>query len=425
VRDDVDLYDLNQWLSFLELRHTNVIQLGLERVTHVADTLNILTFDCPIILVAGTNGKGSTVAMLEAIYTRCGYQVGAYTSPHLLQFNERIRVNGQMVDDDSLCRAFLAIEQARGDVDLTYFEVATLAALLLFKRDLDIIILEVGMGGRLDATNIVSPSLSIITGIDWDHQAYLGDTLEAIAFEKAGIIRYNIPVIFADTTRFKAIIDKASAEDASLWALGDGYHFDCLDDNRFIMTYGDGRQVTYPKPHLNLKAATAALMAVSYLQAQLPVDEATIDAALQSVTHPGRLQWLNTKIPTLLDVAHNPQSVSNLANYLKNVPCKGKIYAIFGVLADKDIKPMLESISDVIDVWLLVDLPKPRGMKASALRNYFEGLDACIEGEYATALDAYESLQTMADARDIIVIFGSFLTVANYLMGKSDEVVYR
>lgn len=312
---------INEWLHDLETRNTHEIQLGLTRIMEVAQKLCLQLPGCPVITVAGTNGKGSTVTALEMIYHVAGYKVGAYTSPHLIQFNERIRVNLTPISDDDLCQAFSIIEEARGETLLTYFEMTTLAALWYFKKmELDIIILEVGLGGRLDATNIVDAELSIITTIDFDHQEYLGNTLDAIGYEKAGILRSGKPFIYADINPPASVtqVAKQLGVPAYLWS----QEFSIQEeDSVWSLHYeeklGFSSVSGLSKPSIQLKSAAAAITASVLLEHHLPVTPSHFQVAMQRIYIPGRLQLHEGRVSTLFDVSHNPQSARLLADTLR------------------------------------------------------------------------------------------------------------
>lgn len=407
---------LSEWLQNLEFRHQQIIHLGLENILKVAAHFSLTSFPCTVIHVAGTNGKGSTVALLEAIYSHQGYRVGCYTSPHLCRFNERIRINQCMVSDEMLVNALNVIDSMPDSKNLTYFEMTTLAALWIFKQcALDVMIIEVGLGGRLDATNILNTNLSVITGIALDHQDYLGTDLSSIAKEKAGIIKENIPVIYCDNTERNIFLDVAHKKNAPIYSLAWDMNYEVKGDV-WSLIYS-GQVIKYPLPKLHIRSAFAACVATRILANKLPVDNESVTHALLNTVNPGRLQWLSEYPNVLIDVAHNEESAIYLSNYLKNYKNKYqcKIYTVFGALKDKSIDKMVSTMSGVIDSWALCSLPSIRGEAPSQLRNYILSLDARIEGEYANPLEAFHTVNSQCASNDIIVIWGSFFTVSDVI----------
>lgn len=387
--------------------------MELSRVEAVAKSLGLKPFSCPVIMIAGTNGKGTTAAFLEEVYCTAGYKTGVYTSPHLLHFNERIRLNQSSISDDALVFAFQQIEVARKEIELTYFEATTLAALVYFQSlPLDVLILEVGMGGRLDAVNIVKPNITIITCIDFDHMAYLGDTLEKIAFEKAGIIRADTPVIFGGRVALRPIIEQAKDLSAPLYIIGESFDIQKTPDGlTFIDESGD---IKLPATHFHKDMIACGLKAIKLLK-KLPVSSEILQNSLFNLQHYGRLQWIDEPVPTLLDVAHNPQSIQNLADYLKKDRSKGRLLAVFSALDDKNISVMIKIMNELIDVWFLCSLETPRAVDKDKLRNMFNLLEANVEGEYADPLSAYDAACQYAHEDDCVIVFGSFLTVTPVL----------
>lgn len=414
---------LTDWLNYLENRHSQEIQLGLSRVQVLAHDLSVLPDPekTLVITVAGTNGKGSTIAALEAIYCAAGYQVAKYTSPHLLHFNERIVVNGISITDVELCNAFTMIEskaQERSEpIALTFFEMATLAALWYFKKHaLDVILLEVGMGGRLDATNIVDADLAVITTIDLDHQTWLGETKEAIGYEKAGILRAGKPFVYADTNPPESILNQAKLLQTPMQCLDVTYRFQIKDKSLEIMTQC-GENILFPLPKIHLKAAAAALIVSECLQQRLAIEREHQIQAMQTVTIPGRVQCIQGEVNTLLDVAHNPQSVNYLAEFIKQYPSKKKVYAVFSALQDKDLCGLIEPMKSLVDTWYPALLQSKRASSWPQLRQAFAAVDR--EGSlqetiicYNSPSIAYHAAKKRAKAGDLIVVYGSFLTVA-------------
>ena len=397
--------------------------LGLERVVRVKAALQ-QTQRCPLIIVGGTNGKGSTCAYLEAIYAIAGYRVGCYTSPHLLDYNERVRVDNAPVDDATLCSAFARVEAARqaaGEVALTYFEFGTLAAWEVFAtRQVEVIILEVGLGGRLDAVNVYDADCAVVTGIALDHTDWLGNTREAIGFEKAGIYRRGKPAICADPEPPQSLVDHAVVIGADLQLLGRDFGY-----------LGDGAQWTFwgrnglrrsglPNPALRgacqMRNAAAALAVVELLAGRLPAAAPAVRRGLVEIDLPGRFQVLPRgpgSPAIILDVAHNPQAVATLADNLAAMGAFAKTIAVVGMLADKDIAGALAALAGQIDVWLLAGLDTPRGAPASALAAVVAGnkLGGSVEC-FASPGEAYTCAAKRAREDDRILVFGSFLTVA-------------
>ncbi|AOI72932.1 bifunctional tetrahydrofolate synthase/dihydrofolate synthase [Burkholderia ubonensis] len=428
---------LDAWLSHLERAHPVGIDMGLTRIGQVKAALG-LEFACPVITVGGTNGKGSTCAFLETILVRAGYKVGCHTSPHLLAFNERARVNGETVADDALLPHFEAVEAARTSlpepVSLTYFEFTTLAILHLFAaRGLDAVILEVGLGGRLDAVNIIDTDCAIVTSIDIDHTEYLGDTREKIAFEKAGIFRPGKPAICGDPAVPQTLIDHADAIGADLWLVGRDFRYEAQPGAERQQWSYLGRDKRYPAlayPALRganqLINASAALAALESLRAVLPVSAQDIRLGLANVELPGRFQVLPGKPAIVLDVAHNPHAAAVLAQNLGNMGFFPYTYAVFGAMHDKDIDGVLHHLKGEIDHWCVTDLPLPRAASAeqleAALRHagVEDGPDSSVT-RHASPADAFRDALKRASENDRIVVFGSFHTVAGVMAYRKSQ----
>ncbi len=405
-----------QWLAYIEAQHPKAIAMGLDRVNAVAQNLQLKpTF--PIITVAGTNGKGSTCALLSQVYLEAGYRVGCYTSPHLMRYNERVLVNNIEISDDDLCVAFDAIEQARGDVALTYFEIGTLAAMWHFcQANLDVVILEVGLGGRLDAVNIFSPTCSIVTTIDLDHMDYLGGTREKIGFEKAGIFRKNVLAICGDENPPQSLLDHAKKISAPLK----------LINRDFVVTKtaqawqysAEGHELLLPnlgmQGDFQLSNAACVVCATQYLNTILPVSLVNIHAAFQSVTLIGRFYQIHTQPTIIVDVAHNPHAAVSLAHNLKAMPCAGKTIAVFAMLADKDIDGVIHAVAPNINQWFVADNNSPRGAKALDLnQKLIENDSKSVVELYADVTSALTAACKTATKNDRIIVFGSFYTVAD------------
>ena len=414
---------LAQWLQWQETLHPRKIDLGLDRVGGVAACMNLL-FPAPtVITVGGTNGKGSCVAMLEVILLAAGYRVGSYTSPHLLRYNERIRINGKEIDDDSLCTAFQAVDDARGETTLSYFEFGTLAALRLFNdATLDVALLEVGLGGRLDAVNIVDPDVAMVTSIGIDHVQWLGDNRESIAREKAGIFRNGRPAISCETLPPASLV-QAARETGALWyGLGEQYDYvpgkDAWDWNG-----PTGRYADLPLPALRglhqLANASGVLMALELLQEPLPVSAAAIRSGLQGVALPGRCQFIPGAVEMILDVSHNPHGASRLAEVLVRFPCAGRTHLVLGMLDDKDVGGFVDALSTAVDLWYPAGLYNPRGLSAEELYRRVRGrLPVYRTHPCKDVSAACREAGQNAVAGDRIVVCGSFFSVAAAVAGK-------
>ncbi len=422
---------LSDWLAWLEARHPQGaagIKLGLERVRAVSHAL-AQRQSAPVITVGGTNGKGSTCAMLEKILGCAGYRVGLYTSPHLLDYNERVRIDGVPASDAALCAAFARVEEARrhaaaeGDLALTYFEAGTLAAWECFvAARVDVIILEVGLGGRLDATNLYDADCAIVTAIDIDHSEYLGDTREAIGFEKAGIYRAGKPAICCDPHPPQSLVDHAHVIGAPLRLLGRDFGYLSQELQwQFWQKKGEGisrrSSLAFPglRGPIQLQNASGVLAALDALADRLPVAMQDIRRGLLEVELPGRFQMLPGRPAIVLDVAHNPQAARVLAD---NLGAQGQAYypatwAVFGMMRDKDIATVVRTLKDRIDHWLPCTLPGPRAASAVELAQILarEGI-AGMPPQFDTAADALRHAQEKAGEDDRILAFGSFLTVA-------------
>lgn len=407
---------LEQWLSYIEALHPKSIAMGLNRVRAVVDRL-ALNVTPPVISIAGTNGKGSTCAMLESIYLKAGYKVGAYVSPHLIRYNERVRVNQREISDEDLCHAFSAVEEARGDVVLTYFEMGTLAAMWHFtKSALDVVILEVGMGGRLDAVNVFEPTCSIVTSVDLDHLDYLGDTREKIGVEKSGIFRANKLAICGDANPPKSVVDYANEIGADLHLIGRDF---TVTKHTSTWAYRAGKDTLSLTPlalqgDFQLANAACAICAVQNLNNLLPVPLADIGDALSSVTLLGRFYTLSETPKVIVDVAHNPQAAKSLAENLAENPVKGKTLGVFAMLADKDIAQVVSALSSHISVWYLADTNNLRAAKAKDLAFHVQsqtksGLTKCFD----SVASALHSACIEVGNNDRIIVFGSFYTVAD------------
>lgn len=404
-------WSLSEWLDFLENRHLNEVQLRLVNPKIVAERMNLIDWQIPVITVAGTNGKGSTVQALEAIYCAAGYRVGCFTSPHLLRFNERIRVNKKWISDASLCTAFMMIEAARANTPLTYFETVFLASLLYFKESaLDVIILEVGVGGRLDATNIIDADISVITTVDLDHQDYLGNDKEQIGFEKAGIMRANTRSIYADESPPASVVKHAHELGVNLYHLGVDYSFTEIQ-NQLCIERQDAPPIVVVAPKLNLKAAVAAILATDYLSNILPVNQSHWDLSMQNIQIMGRQQLTEGEVNVLYDVAHNPQAVTLLANFIREYNPKGLVHAVFSGLKDKDLNGLIRPMLSIVDRWYPAVLNSKRASDASLLATIFQTEAGFVPVCFPDPVAAFHTAMQMAKSGDLVVVFGSFLLV--------------
>ncbi len=415
---NVEEFSVAEWLDYLENLHLEDIQLGLERISQVARANELLQWTPTIITVAGTNGKGSTVSALEEIYTKGGYQVASYTSPHLLVFNERIRINKKPISDEDLRRAFLAIWRRQAGIPLTYFEVTTLAALWHFKHlKLDLIILEVGLGGRLDATNIIDPDLAIITTIDLDHQEYLGDNVEAIGFEKAGILRENKPFIYGDFKPPASITLQAKKLNSTMYCLGENYSYRLSEDKLEVID-PIGQCMVFPKPTIHPKAIATAVMASICLQPKLPISYNSLTDAISLVQIVGRQQVVAGPITHIFDVAHNPQAVSLLADFIKQYQPKDKVHAVFSGLKDKDLSGLIKPMLTYVDDWYLAVLSGKRASSEALLMTVFQSLGCMVDTCFTDPVAAYDAASLRAKEGDIIIVYGSFLTVGAVMSSR-------
>jgi dihydrofolate synthase/folylpolyglutamate synthase len=424
---------LPAWLALLESRHAEVhIDMGLDRVRAVKERM-ALKFDCPVIMVAGTNGKGSTCAMLESILLRAGYKVGLYIKPHFLDFNERARIGGDLATDEALVASFNAVEAQRGDVSLTYFEFTTLAIMhLLANSGIDVAILEVGLGGRLDAVNVIDADVSIVTSVDIDHTDYLGDTREKIGFEKAGIFRPGKAAICSDPVPPASLVAHAEAIGADLWLLGRDFNY---NGDKQQWNYGGRSQrrnsLGYPslRGANQLLNASAALAALEVLRFELPVGAQEVRTGLVLVELPGRFQVLPGRPTVILDVAHNPHAAAALGQNLGNMGYHAYTYAVFGIMEDKDVDGVIAPMAEFVDHWCVADLPSPRSAAAGKLAEKLALLKPADakEGEFSVSAfadpaQAFANAMSRAGENDRIVVFGSFYTVAGVMAARKSSI---
>ncbi len=436
---------LTEWLRYIEQLHPKAIAMGLERIKLVIKRLELKP-EFKIITVAGTNGKGSTSAMLAEIYKQAGYRTGCYTSPHLLRYNERVRINGTEVSDDDLCQAFAAVENARlghseneQEIALTYFEIGTLAAVWHFvQAGIDVAILEIGLGGRLDAVNAFDPDCAIVTSIDLDHQEFLGNTRESVGAEKSGVYRAGVPAICGDLAPPKSLISHAHDIGADLQCIGQKFNYQVTGAEWHYLA--NHKLVhTLPQPALEgsyqFMNASCAVAAVESLQPVLPVASQAIALAMNEVRLAGRFQTVLKSPWVILDVAHNPHAAQALAKNLKAhrfrsgqaSANRGKTIAVFAMLADKDIHGVIDAVKEEIDFWYIAGIDHIRSMPVDALfkvllevlphakiKVFNDVADACKQARIDTevCIDRNEN--------DKIIVFGSFFTVSNVMQYLND-----
>lgn len=415
---------LSEWLRWLEnTRPETEIDLGLERIQRVGNDLNLLKPAPFVITVAGTNGKGSTIALLEAVLLAAGYRVGVFTSPHFVCFNERIRINGQQVNDSPLCDAFEKINAGRGLTWLTYFEFATLAAVHCFQQaGVDVALMEVGLGGRLDATNAVEPDVSVVTTIALDHQDWLGYSIEAIAREKAGIYRTDKPGIYGDAPVPASVVDQVIRWETPLFRRDHEFAITRKDSSwDWSGLSCDGKKIGLnglPLPELVLDNAACALQALQFLP--WPVSPEAICKGLKSANLTGRYQRLQQKNPggelveVILDVAHNPQAAHKLCERLRAAPTQGKTRAVVAMYSDKDYGLVIAELADSVDEWIVTDFDSPRALAAGKLCDVLEARGQ----KYHKSPDVKQALEVglaASGTEDRLLIAGSFVTVAEAL----------
>ena len=405
---------LATWLYYLENLHSQAIELGLDRVKAVATQLDLLTPAPRVFTVAGTNGKGTTCATLEAILMAAGYRVGVYSSPHLVRYTERVRIQGEELPESAHCASFALLEAGRGDISLTYFEYGTLSALQLFKQaKLDIVILEVGLGGRLDATNIVDANVSVVTSIALDHTDWLGSDRESIGREKAGIFRSGTPAVVGEPDMPQSIADVAKEKHSDLYRRGENWNFAASAANWRWTALQDGEEVTIldelPLPNVPLPNAATALAALHYSTLDIP--EEALRSGLQRAALPGRFQTVSESPRLILDVAHNPHAAAYLAGRLAEQPRNGgKVRAVVGMLKDKDIAGTLACLSPQVDEWYCAPLEGPRGASVEELASHLPQAQRFDDVE-----SAWRQAMQEAAPQDIVIVCGSFHTVAHVM----------
>jgi dihydrofolate synthase/folylpolyglutamate synthase len=407
--------NLEQWLSWQEKLHFTAIELGLDRCRKVAECMQLLPPDYYVISIAGTNGKGSCATMLDLILRKAGYRVGLYTSPHLIRYNERIRVDGSEVSDAELCDSFARIDQSREDISLTYFEFGTLAAMDIFRqRGIDIAIMEVGMGGRLDAVNMLDANAALISTIDIDHERWLGQDRETIGREKSGIFRSMRPAVCADLQPPKSIFEVANMVGANLLRSGQDYYHD-IHNKHWSWHSGNTRYDHLPIPaqqSCQVHNASGVLMVLQAISDQIPVQADTIARSLSEFSLPGRFQIVPGDITLVLDVAHNRQSASMLAENIQGLRQQGRVSVVLGMLNDKNFSHYMAELLPYVDKWYLSTLGTTRGASGQILAQSLIELNVNASYEvYNDLHHALKSAQSQAINGDILVICGSFITV--------------
>lgn len=414
---------LKDWLDWQENLHPQSIDLGLSRVRQVFNALqDDSSCTKPVtITVAGTNGKGSSVAFLEAIYLAQGLRVGAYTSPHIINYNERIKINAQPVSDSLICAAFARIEAVRNNISLSYFEFSTLAALDIFSQSgLDIQLLEVGLGGRLDAVNLINPDAAIVTSISIDHTAWLGETREAIAYEKAGVFRAATPAITGELDPPQSLIESANEKQALLLRLGQEFNYS-KNQNSWNWYSKQSHLSDLPAPVLKgehqYRNASSVLVAIDYLQDKIAVSEQAIRQGLKQANLPGRFQLITSEPAVLLDVSHNPQAAQALIDHLQTEYKQTPVHAIFTMMNDKDISGVVNLMQPYITHWYISPLDNVRTINETELEKTFQQYHINkISLGYTNFLACYQDAKNKAlNDQGIILIFGSFFLVSEYL----------
>lgn len=419
---------MKDWLSYINTLHSRGIDLGLSRIIALAEKLSLRDFSCPVITVAGTNGKGSVIKFLESIYLAAGYRVAAYTSPHLLQFNARLRINGDPVADEALINAFSFIENNRSNQPLSFFEFTTLAIFYICKKQLlDILLLEIGLGGRLDAVNIVEPNVAVISNIDIDHTDWLGKDRESIGREKAGIIRWHKPIVCGDPNPPQSVYETAKKLEAPFFQF----------ETDFFAKVGEGiwewqgPETIFeklPLPDLKIQNAATSLMALHCLQGLLPLPLDAIRNGINKAVLPGRFECVQEPVRIIFDVAHNPQATCYLAEKLQQTAHAGRTLAVVGMFQDKDIRGTFESMLSCVDQWYIGGLQEEaRGARSE---NLMEVLVECRASSaktcynFVSVTEAFEGALSNCRLQDRIVVFGSFHTVGlvkRYLSGEVND----
>jgi len=409
---------LNEWLDWQTALNPRAIELGLNRCQQVAQQLALFPLTFPVITVAGTNGKGSSVILLDAILTAAGYRVGRYMSPHIQYYSERISIGGQLASETQLCAAFNAIEAVRHNILLTFFEFSTLAAIWLFKHSqVDIAVLEVGLGGRLDAVNVFDPTIALVTAIGIDHSDWLGNDRESIGFEKAGIFRSQSPAVCSDPAPPQRLLQHAHSLKTPLYCQGIDFYYQQTDATTWCWHSAHHQYTQLPRPRLigafQLQNAAGVLMVLTLLP--LSVSITHVHQGLTQANLPGRFQQLPGPICQIVDVAHNPLAAQMLAQQLDNQACSGRTLAVVGALQDKDLLGLLAPLRSQIAYWYLAPLDTPRTAREAQWVNALSTL-GCDQYQFDISIaQAYNQAIAQAQKEDRIIIFGSFYTVAEVL----------
>ncbi len=417
-KDAMRFDNLCDWLEWQEELHFTAIELGLDRCTAVAENMGLLDPDFTVISVAGTNGKGSSVTMMEAILGNSGYKTGCYTSPHLIRYNERIKLDGVEVSDEMLCESFSRIDHARGDISLTYFEFGTLAALDIFHQaNVDVALLEVGLGGRLDAVNCLDADVALVTSVDLDHMQWLGPDRETIGREKAGIFRGDKPAICSDPHPPETVLQYAEEIGATLYIPGRDFNYQLSEDN-WSWQWGSVIYENLPRPDqynsCQIQNAAGVLMVLNTLTSKLPIKAGAIEKGLENFSLTGRFQMLTKGTQIILDVAHNNQSAKMLVHNLKQFPNSGKTHIIIGMLKDKDRNSILGELIEIADYWHTVTISNPRGTDSETIKNELLDLGVTVPiSESDTVANTFLKLQKETGMHDRIVVTGSFLSVGD------------
>ena len=425
--DKLRFNSLEKWLDWQESLHFTAIELGLERCRRVANNMGLLKPAYNVISVAGTNGKGSSITMLDKILRNANYKTGRYTSPHLLRYNERICIDGIEVSDYVLCESFDRIDRARGEISLTYFEFGTLTALDLFRQHkVELAILEVGLGGRLDAVNVLDADIALITSIDIDHQQWLGDNRESIAREKAGILRNKAPAICSDDKPPQSLLDCADALGTPLSILGRDYTL-VIGSSDWSWKTKNVSFEKLPRPmkycDFQLQNAAGVLMVLEKIKHDYPVSLNNIKEGLNSFRLNGRMQFIPGKIPKILDVAHNAESVRVLVKNISKIPCLGQTHLLVGMLKDKDHTEVFKILNNIADSWNVITLSEERGSDAKRLITELKSLGIKKNVlEYTDVSDALKQLDVSSRLGDRIIVTGSFLTVGAALEYLDQEI---
>ena len=403
---------LEQWINYISHKHHSKIDLGLQRIAEPARLWNLKDFNCPVVTVAGTNGKGSVVKFLESIYLSAGYNTAAYTSPHLIRFNERLRINGEDVSDAQWIEAFEWIEKKSDKLHFSFFEMLTLTALHICKNtECDVLILEVGLGGRLDAVNIIDADVAVITSIAIDHTDWLGNDRESIAREKAGIFRAYKLAVCGDPNPPESLLEKAESLKTTLFCIERDFNYQKIGE-RWQWISGATRYLDLPNPRLKLQNAATSLKVVESLQFRLPTTQHAIMHGLTSASLPGRFEEFSYPESTILDVAHNPHSSEYLAKQLDEKPIAGRNLAVIGMLEDKDIAGTLEPLISCVDSWYVGSLDVMRGLQSDIIAQKLATKTSKTCYTFNAIESAYKKACQDCRSQDRIIVFGSFFTVS-------------